>query len=549
MSSSTAPNPSVRLRTGGSLEPGQMLGRYRLLVPIAAGGMGQVWAARQLGSIGMNRLVAVKTALPKLQRTDDFEQFFLDEGRIAAAIQHPNVCAIYDIGNEDGELFIAMEWINGGSLAMLIRDAQLDGIDIPVAVAARIIAHAATGLQAAHSLADDEGKLLQVIHRDISPQNILVSGTGHVKVADFGVAKARGQLHQATETGAFRGKVSYMAPEQFRTKNYDRRVDIFALGCVFYQLLTGEKPFDGDDQMIVVYKIVEGDFVPPRQRRPDIPPELEAIVLKSMAQNPDDRWSSAGDMARAIEGWLASSGSLVGEDEIAGLVMRCFGPRIEDRAREVREASERFGEGAGPARSPDRTTGTTDVAVEVPNDPAGRGRRSEGGVAARTRKAAAPAAIAMLSVVVSASAGLAYRKLKGNDASKPGADSAVVVAANPAPPPPAAVIPLEGREPGPLSPPASDVREVSPTAPGVASAAAVSARAPTSPSIGTSPKAGSAKPVVPASPALVASAAPPSTPAIPVGPTAVAPPPEAPVATPAGKPHRPLDTSNPYLKK
>jgi hypothetical protein len=548
MNAATAPSPSVRMRTGGSLEPGQMLGRYRLLVPIAAGGMGQVWAARQLGSIGMNRLVAIKTALPKMQRTEDFEQLFLDEGRIAAAIQHPNVCAIYDIGNEDGELFIAMEWINGGSLSMLIRDALLHGIEIPVAVAARIVANAATGLQAAHSLADEEGKLLHVIHRDVSPQNILISGTGHVKVADFGVAKARGQLHQATETGAFRGKVSYMAPEQFRTKSYDRRVDIFALGCVFYQLLTGEKPFDGDDQMIVMYKVVEGDFVPPRQRRPDIPQELEAILLKAMAQSPEDRWASAGDLARAIEGWLASTGAIVGEEEIAALVMRCFGPRIEDRAREVREASDRFGEGQGPNRSPDRTTGTTDVAVEVPQDAAiGRG-----GASAKRRRAAAPVAIALLSVVVSASAGLAYRKLKGPEPAKAGPDTVAAAAAlAPATPPPAAVVLSGGEPPQPSPLPALAGKDTS--APSASSSAPVSAtngaaRAQSGAGGalgGNQPRVGYPKPAAPGGPVSAASAAPAVAPAAPSAPSVN----ETASAPAPGKPHRALDTANPYLKK
>jgi hypothetical protein len=545
MSIATAPIPSVRGRTGGSLEPGQMLGRYRLLVPIAAGGMGQVWAARQLGSIGMNRLVAIKTALPKMQRTEDFEQLFLDEGRIAAAIQHPNVCAIYDIGNEDGELFIAMEWINGGSLSMLLRDALLNEVEIPIAVAAKIIANAATGLHAAHALLDEEGKLLHVIHRDVSPQNILVSGTGHVKVADFGVAKARGQLHQATETGAFRGKVSYMAPEQFRTKSYDRRVDIFALGCVFYQLLTGEKPFDGDDQMIVVYKVVEGDFVPSRERRPEIPPELEAILLKAMAQRPEDRWSTAGDMARAIEGWLASTGAIVGEEEIAALVMRCFGPRIEDRAREVREASERFGEAQAPTWSPDRSQGTTDVAVEIPQD----ATRSGGVGASKTRRAFAPAAIALLSVAVSASAGFAYRKLKGTESVKAGSDTVATAAAlTPVSPPAAAVVLGAGEPSHPFPLPASAEKE--PLAPPPAAGSA-HASAPTlsaavrgqSGSAGTQSRPSSAKPVASA-PVVVAAA---STASASVSSASSGA--ETMPTLPPGKPQKVLDTTNPYLKK
>src|SRR5579872_6472081 len=196
------------------LGPGARLGRYELLLPIAYGGMARVWAARQHGQRGFSKTVAIKTILPHLAHNPEFEKMFLDEARIAAGVHHPNVTEIYDLGEEGRVLYLAMEWVNGDSLVHLLRGMQgKTSQPIEPRIAARIIADACAGLHAAHELTDDDGRLLNVVHRDVSPHNILVSLEGTVKMTDFGVAKALGQTHQETAAGQVKGKVAYMAPE------------------------------------------------------------------------------------------------------------------------------------------------------------------------------------------------------------------------------------------------------------------------------------------------------------------------------------------------
>ncbi|MGH7284029.1 MAG: serine/threonine-protein kinase, partial [Polyangiaceae bacterium] len=193
------------------LRRGTRLGRYELLLPIAKGGMARVWAARQHGQRGFSKLVAIKTILPHLAREAEFESMFLDEARIASLVHHPNVCEIYELGDDAGVLYLAMEWVSGDSLMHVLRGGgRVEAIDLRIA--ARIIADAASGLHAAHELTDDDNKHMNVVHRDVSPHNILISGDGHIKVADFGVAKALGQMHSATIAGQIKGKIAYMAP-------------------------------------------------------------------------------------------------------------------------------------------------------------------------------------------------------------------------------------------------------------------------------------------------------------------------------------------------
>src|SRR5580704_10867969 len=205
-----------------SLGPGARLGRYELLLPIAYGGMARVWSARQHGQRGFSKLVAIKTILPHLAHSPEFERMFLDEARIAAGVHHPNVTEIYELGEEGHVLYLVMEWVNGESLVHVVRG--LGGqtiVPIEPRIAARIAAEACAGLHAAHELCDDQGRPLNVVHRDVSPHNILVSIEGTVKVTDFGVAKAMGQSHQATVAGQIKGKIAYMAPEVISGAAFD----------------------------------------------------------------------------------------------------------------------------------------------------------------------------------------------------------------------------------------------------------------------------------------------------------------------------------------
>lgn len=324
------------------VRPGTHLGRYQVLLGIAEGGMARVWAAQQHGQHGFSKTVAIKTILPALASDSSFESMFLDEARLAACIHHPNVCEIFDLGEEAGVLYLAMEWVNGESLGRLIKPPRSDGqkptpVRLDARVAARIIADAAKGLHAAHELTDEFGQSRNVVHRDVSPQNILVSTTGTVKVTDFGVAKALGGSQEATMAGQIKGKAAYMSPEQAGGGKIDRRSDIFALGICLYEATTGVRPFTGEGQIAVLQALISGQFQAPSAVVPNYPRELEVIVMRAMAMNPDQRFATADQFRMALEEFLARSGPLVTESAVADLVRERVGPQVEERVALIRE--------------------------------------------------------------------------------------------------------------------------------------------------------------------------------------------------------------------
>jgi serine/threonine-protein kinase len=297
--------------------------------------MGRVWAARRQGATSQN-LVALKTAIEEMVGDREFERILLDEARIASSIVHPNVCAIRELGAEHGIPYLVMEWVDAGTLLDVLSASPDRRIDIYVAV--RIIAEVAAGLHAAHELTGSDGNLLHVVHRDVSPQNILLSSKGHVKVADFGVARARGQLHKPTETGELKGKLSYMAPEQLTSKVFDRRADVFALGCCLYEATTGQRPFHGGDALETMYKLLETECVKPSAILPDYPPELEAIVLKALEKNVETRYQTAEDLRIALEGLLARNGRLVTDRDVSTVVKIALQPVLDARAKALSDA-------------------------------------------------------------------------------------------------------------------------------------------------------------------------------------------------------------------
>lgn len=324
------------------VRPGTRLGRYEVLIGIAQGGMARVWAARQQGHRGFTKIVAIKTILPALTSDPSFEAMFLDEARVAAGVHHPNVCQIFDLGEEAGVLYLAMEWVNGESLARILKppikgDSKREAQRLNARIAARIVADAAAGLHAAHELADETGQQLEVVHRDVSPQNILVTLTGNVKVTDFGVAKALGSSHEATAAGQIKGKAAYMSPEQAAAGTVDRRSDIFALGIVLYEITTGKRPFHGENQIATLKLLLEGRFDPPGAIVPGYPRELEAIVMRAMAMDPAERFPSADRMKIALEEWLARSGPVVTETQVGALVRERVGEVVDERQSRIRE--------------------------------------------------------------------------------------------------------------------------------------------------------------------------------------------------------------------
>ncbi len=303
--------------------------------------MGRVWAARQVGS-PLQRLVAVKTAISGQSQTPEFQRLFMDEARIASLIHHPHVCGVYELGEEKGTLYLVMEWCDGSSMRQVMDKLPNGRMDL--AVAARIVANVAAGLHAAHELEDSDGTKLRVVHRDVSPQNILISKNGHIKVADFGVAKAQGQLHRPTETGEMKGKLAYMAPEQVTAKDIDHRADIFALGCVLYEVTVGRRPFQGEGALSTLYQLLEQQVMSPVEAFPGYPPDLAAIVLKSLAKNADERFQTAEDLRVALEGWIAGSGSKANEREITALLRATVGDEIDAKSRSINEAAAKLKE-------------------------------------------------------------------------------------------------------------------------------------------------------------------------------------------------------------
>ena len=278
---------------------GYKLDRYELLSPIASGGMASVWLARLRGKRGFEKLFAIKTIKGELTEDSRFQEMFLDEARIASGIQHPNVAQILDLGEQDNALYIVMEWVDGDSLAKIRRLAKKAGAPLPLGVSLRIMADACAGLHAAHELRDRQGKNLGVVHRDVSPQNILVTGSGSVKVIDFGVAKARDRFAGDTGTGIVKGKIRYMPPEQAQGNTMDRRADIWAIGVCLYELVTGELPFDNDSDIDVLRRLMSDEPAPRAQG--DVPEPIREILAHSRVRECAERFATAIAMERAIE--------------------------------------------------------------------------------------------------------------------------------------------------------------------------------------------------------------------------------------------------------
>jgi eukaryotic-like serine/threonine-protein kinase len=322
--------------TDASLRSGDQLGSYQLLVPIGAGGMGRVWVARKVDAGLGARFVAIKTALSEEGGSEEFWRTLFDEARIASLLSHPNILTIHAVEHERGVHYLVMDFSDGVSLRELL-DA-VPGKRLDARLGARIAARLCAGLHAAHELMGEDGVAMGVVHRDVSPQNVLIASNGQVRLTDFGVAKARGQLHAPTQTGEVKGKIAYMAPEQVTTKDIDRRVDVFAAGCVLYEATVGERPFQGGDALATLYQLLEEPIVPPSARAKDYPPDLEAIVLKAMERDRENRYATAAEFNRALEGWLLTEKAMVTEREIAAALKTAVGGRLAEVARAIENA-------------------------------------------------------------------------------------------------------------------------------------------------------------------------------------------------------------------
>ncbi|WP_342380965.1 serine/threonine protein kinase [Myxococcus stipitatus] len=296
------------------------VGKYQLVRKIASGGMAEVYLAKAAGPMGFEKTLVLKRILPHLAEDPAFVEMFLGEARLAAQLEHPNIVQIFDFGEADGSYFLAMELIDGPTLRRLVKRAVEQAL--PPVMCAKLVALAAEGLAFAHDFCDPvSGEPLGLIHRDVSPDNILVSRQGAVKVVDFGVAKVAGQGHR-TQTGVMKGKVAYMPPEQLRTLPLDRRVDVYALGVVLYELLTGKRPFDATTEASTMQAILFEPFTPVVERRPDVPVALQEILERALAKERDERYPDCRALQADLERYLMSAGESVGAYQIAQFVGR-----------------------------------------------------------------------------------------------------------------------------------------------------------------------------------------------------------------------------------
>lgn len=286
------------------LPPGTMLGKYEIMRKIAMGGMAEIYLARVRGTAGFEKMCVIKRILPTVATDPTFVRMFLDEARLAATLQHPNIADVYEVDEHAGSPFFAMEFIHGQDVRAIKRIARERKEPVPLAIALAIIHGIASALDYAHDRTGPDGQNLGLVHRDVSSSNILVSYEGAIKLIDFGIARATSRTHQ-TQVGTLKGKIPYMSPEQCRGLPLDRRSDLWSLGVVAYELTTGRRPFGGENDFAVMEQIVHQPLKLPSSVMRNYPPELEAIVAKLLARRVEDRYQTGEDVLADLDPFIA----------------------------------------------------------------------------------------------------------------------------------------------------------------------------------------------------------------------------------------------------
>jgi serine/threonine-protein kinase len=314
----------------------RIVGRYALFDEIAAGGMATIHLGRLVGPVGFSRTVAIKTLHPQFAKDPEFVEMFLEEARLASRIQHPNVISTVDVATAEGEVFLVMEYVAGESLAKLVRSALKKGDPMPVEVAVTILAGMLHGLHATHEAKNEQLEPMHIVHRDVSPQNVLVGLDGIARIFDFGVAKAAAMRTQSTSDGQMKGKLSYMSPEQLNSREVDRRTDVFAAGVVAWECLAGRRLFAGSDPGEVLAKVLTLDIPAPIDVLSSVPRALSNTVMRALERSPEQRWQTARDFAIELERNVVLAAPHVVGDWVA----LHAGDALADRRRRV-EAVER----------------------------------------------------------------------------------------------------------------------------------------------------------------------------------------------------------------
>jgi serine/threonine protein kinase len=297
---------------------GRQVGRYRIVRHLASGGMAELYIARQEAMGGFEKEIVVKILQPKYAENPRVVQMFLDEARLAAKLNHQSIVHVYDVAEDGGLKYIAMEYIRGETLTEIVRHGVAARRYLPLEHAVHVVRQTAAGLAYAHAWREPDGHLLRIVHRDVSPTNILVTMEGQVKIVDFGIARAQAELRD--EAGGVIGKASYMSPEQVRGEGVDYRSDIFSLGIILYELTLGQRLFRGPAEA-VMKRIVDEKVAPPTAVQRDFPPALELIIMRALERRPEDRYQSAEEMRVDLEEFLADEGLRTGSRRMA-LYMR-----------------------------------------------------------------------------------------------------------------------------------------------------------------------------------------------------------------------------------
>jgi serine/threonine protein kinase len=441
------------------------IGRYVLFDELASGGMATVHYGRLIGPAGFARTVAIKRLHAQYAKDPEFVAMFLDEARLAARVRHPNVVPMLDIVTDSGEMLLVMEYVDGLSLSVLLRALRAKGEAVPPALASAVLVGALTGLHAAHEATSEHGGPLSLVHRDVSPQNILVGADGVVRVADFGIAKAVGRL-QTTREGHVKGKSSYMSPEQIRGREVDRRADVYAAGVVLWEMLTGTRLFAGETPLATMNAVLEDTVRPPSAVRPDVPRALDVIVMRALSRSPKERFGTAREMAMDLEGAVL----LQSPRQIGSWVESTGGDALRRSSRRVREIETQASPGVGEVSS----RGGLDMTPrDAPEDPttADTVDAQVSEIATRRRPRRATIVQVALAAALLPSLALGVVLWRGRDAGRASASAIAtseqvattstatpVPSASFTPPPPASSIAAEPPPPDPTSPTVRSVR-------------------------------------------------------------------------------------------